>query len=122
MTKLKTTQVKPYREETLKKQNYCCQLCKLPITEKAVLDHDHKTGAIRAVLHDSCNRLLGKIETNHKRFCVIDLRAFLEGVYDYLKYHEQDRTQVLHPTHKTPEEKKALAKARRKRRQAKDIE
>lgn len=46
----------------LEKQNYVCKICKnIQIKSKAVLcvDHDHKTGKIRGLLCDLCNKGLG---------------------------------------------------------------
>jgi len=118
MERLKSTQVKEYREKKLAEQGYTCALCKLPLTDDPVLDHDHKTGLIRAVLHRGCNALLGKLENGHRRLGVPDFFAFLGGVLDYLSLHTEDQTSTLHPTHRTPEQKKALAKKRQQRKRA----
>ena len=71
-----------------------------------VLDHDHSTGAVRATLHRGCNALLGKIENNHKRYGVVNLAAFTNGVAAYLQYHMTNQTGWLHPTHKSEDEKR----------------
>lgn len=115
--KLKTNQIKAVREEMKADQSNLCMICKHPIPEgKDRLDHDHKTGAIRSVLCDGCNRLLGKIESNYKRFCV-DLDAFLAGVADYVAMHRTDQTGLRHPSHLTDDEKKLKAKQKRKKQQ-----
>jgi len=51
------------REEAIKEQNNKCALCgdefgaeKL---ESAVLDHNHRTGNIRDLIHQRCNLMLG---------------------------------------------------------------
>lgn len=115
--KLKAKDVKPTREEMLVEQNHICGICKGEVSkEEAVLDHNHTTGAIREVLHRSCNSFLGKIENNYKRFGVKDLQATLSGVANYLERHATAPPDVLvrlHPTFKTPEEKKIAAKKRR---------
>jgi hypothetical protein len=79
-----------------------------------VLDHDHTTGAVRGTLHRSCNALLGKLENNHARFGVSgdNLPAFLHGAAGYLQKHKTNITGLLHPTHKTDDEKR-LAKNKR---------
>ncbi len=41
----------------LKKQNGCCKIC--GDKEKLVIDHDHSTGQIRAILCNRCNLCLG---------------------------------------------------------------
>jgi Recombination endonuclease VII len=45
----------------LMQQNQLCALCGKLNTEKKpfVPDHDHLTGRVRGLIHDSCNRLLG---------------------------------------------------------------
>lgn len=97
--KLKYTQVKTYREQQLLNQGNCCALCKQEITDDAVLDHDHKTGLVRQVLHRGCNSMLGKIENNmpRSRINVERLRAFAENLLDYI---ETQHTELVHPTHK----------------------
>jgi hypothetical protein len=106
MQRLKAKDVATYRTEALAIQGAKCGLCKLTISGDAVLDHDHATGAVREVLHRGCNSLLGKVENNHKRYGVRSLAAFLIGAAGYLAKHEINRTNVLHPTHKTEDEKR----------------
>lgn len=118
MKKLKTTEVSSTRTSLLASQAGRCDLCKLECKEpEAVLDHDHSTGIIRSTLHRSCNALLGKIENNFRRYGIRNLAAFLHGVPGYLQRHETDRTGLLHPTHKTDEEKRVArnTKARKTR-------
>lgn len=43
--------------EMLEEQNYHCKIC--PSDLNLVIDHDHKTGQVRGVLCDTCNRTLG---------------------------------------------------------------
>jgi hypothetical protein len=88
-----------------------------------VLDHDHKGGHIRAVLHRGCNALLGRIENNAPRHGLKteQLINFLTGAARYIDVHQENRTGLIHPTHKTAEEKEIArkAKAKRKREQQK---
>lgn len=115
-SRLKTTQVKETRLRLLAEQGYVCALCKLPLTEvDAVLDHDHKSGAVRAALHRGCNVLLGQVERG-ARYGVRDLFAFAHGLGPYMDAHRVNLTGLIHPSHKSADEKKLLAKARRRRR------
>lgn len=66
-------------EEQLKKQNYCCAICGTKenkvvrgarIDLSFAVDHCHKTGKIRGLLCNQCNRALGmfndSVELIHK--------------------------------------------------------
>lgn len=86
-------------------------MCKLPLV-KPVLDHDHSTGAVRGVLHNGCNALLGKVENNYKRYGVRDLAAFLYNAAPYLQRHASNQTGLLHNTHKTGDEKREQRNAK----------
>lgn len=120
--RLKASEVKAVREELLIKQGGRCALCHLPChPDKACLDHDHTTGAVRGVLHSGCNALLGKVENNYKRFGVSNLSSFLAGCQSYMQRHLTNVTGLLHPTHKTDDEKrlarnKAAQKARARKK------
>lgn len=121
--KLKTTEVAAWRANMLEAQKYRCDLCKLPCTlEQAVADHCHTTGFMRAVLHRSCNALLGKVENNYRRYGVSNLAAWAHGMPAYLQQHAVPRSNLLHPTHKTDEEKRLArnkkARATRAKRKA----
>lgn len=116
--KLKTTQVKPYREKMYAEQSGRCAITHYPISlEKAVLDHDHSTGKVRGVLSRGANALLGKIENNFKRYGLTfpEVAALGKNLGTYLSRNYDHNP--LHPTHKTDEEKRirrnALAKKRR---------
>lgn len=118
MRKLKTTEVAATREELRASQGCLCGLCKLSVSaSEAVLDHDHGTGAVRGVLHRSCNALLGKVENGIGRFGVRNVGAFGAGLGPYLTKHKTNMTGLLHPSHKTPDEKRLArnAKARKAR-------
>jgi hypothetical protein len=118
--KLKYTEVKQYRTEQLTQQNQCCALCGEQIYDDAVLDHDHKTGLIRKVLHRGCNALLGKIENNMARNHVDHHR--LEMIASNIAaYISTQWTDLRHPTHKNQEERKLAAKKRRKAKKSVNI-
>lgn len=112
MTKLKYTEIKTYRDSALEQQNYKCFLCNELIVDDAVLDHDHKTGLIRRVLHRGCNVLLGKIENNMARNRISLTR--LEGIArNLITYVTTTHTDTIHPRHKIK-----TAKSVRKRKNA----
>lgn len=101
--------VKTVRQAQIVSQRNLCALCQLPgVANDPVLDHCHTTGAVRGTLHRSCNSLLGKVENNHARFGVSKekLSTFLHGAAKYLQLHTTNITGMLHPTHKSDDEKR----------------
>lgn len=121
MQRLSTSQIKPQREALREAQLNACALCGeyVPVDE-AVLDHDHKTGHCRDVLHRGCNAMLGHIENNRPRHKLLGgrLKRMLAAVFEYI--HKDYRDRPLHPTHRTPEQKQERTKTlARKRRAAK---
>jgi len=67
---------------------------------------------VRAVLHRGCNSLLGKLENNAARYGVRDIGVFTSGVAQYLRNHMVNITGLLHPSHKSPDEKRELRNKR----------
>ena len=47
-------------------QNGVCPICRLPLKseQRIIIDHNHKTGHVRGILHQKCNTILGYIEKN----------------------------------------------------------
>ena len=106
------------------KQSGRCPLCgehiDLRIKGEGVCDHDHDTGEIRGVLHRSCNAAEGKISNAAARWgCksgkYTDIIKYLERLVEYLK---RDGTGLMYFGHKTVDEKKDAAAARRKEQRA----
>ena len=123
MQKLKASEVAACRATLLDEQESHCMLCcDRILPEDAVLDHDHKTGHVRGVLHRGCNAMLGHVENNRARNMLKDARLWrwLRGVERYLTADHTSRP--LHPTHRTPDEKvertKKLAAKRRAAKKA----
>lgn len=115
--KLKSKDVKSMRQAMLESQEFTCAICKLPCDEEqAVLDHDHKGGHVRAVLHRGCNAAEGKIMNTLRRYGIKDPHKFLRELMQYHELHATNQTGLIHPTHRTEEEKKELAKKRAKRK------
>jgi hypothetical protein len=102
--KLKYKDIAPYRAAQLIKQNYCCALCGDVVTDDAVLDHCHKTGLLRKVLHRGCNSMLGKIENNmlRSKITMDRLEVFAQQLIEYIT---TQHTTAIHPTYKTKEER-----------------
>jgi hypothetical protein len=113
MTKLKVSEVSAVRSRLLEAQGGRCAICLQPCAATAaVLDHDHATGAVRAVLHRGCNSLLGKLENNAARYGVRSIGTFTSGVAQYLRNHMVNITGLIHPTHRTADEKRELRNKR----------
>jgi Recombination endonuclease VII len=65
--------------EMIVAQHSMCAICGDAIDSKSPLDHDHKNGAVRAVLCQRCNLTLGKYENSS---------AFLLNAAKYLRQFE----------------------------------
>lgn len=118
MNKLKASKIKEYRQQQLALQNNCCDLCGEEVVDDAVLDHDHKTGLIRKVLHRGCNSMLGKVENNmaRSRMDIYRLRAWAENLVDYI---QTVHTDIVHPTHTRVKRKPKRKGVRRANTQSK---
>lgn len=118
----------------LKEQDGMCLVCAKPIdiTKKGAvgdgpaLDHCHRTGFIRGVLHRSCNGGIGKAESVIGRWVtgsMQDETAIVQDMQRMVDYLKRPNTDLLYYTFKTPEEqaqaqrlKARKARARRKAR------
>lgn len=111
--RLKAAAVRAYRELELASQGGLCALCGEPIESgKAVLDHDHKSGLIRGVLHRGCNALEGNITNALPRNLITPQR--LAGIFaNWDQYHSTPKD-LLHPSHRTADERKIRARKRQK--------
>lgn len=116
---MKTSEIADMRALLQGQQNDMCAICggkfyaKMPLDP--VLDHNHKTGAIRGVIHRGCNSMLGKVENYQAQSWVRDLKAWLPKAGAY-KSSADPAPGVLHPAHRTPAEKAERTKVRAKRR------
>ena len=113
--KLKSKDIKGYRETLSEKQDNICPLCQKELNSPC-LDHHHKSGKIRQVICRTCNLALGKIE-NLRRYRIPeqDICSFIRSCADYLEHHQVHPTDILHPTYRTQEEKNELRRKRAKR-------
>lgn len=114
LQRLKHKDIVEYRKQQLAKQDNRCALCMDIIVDDAVLDHCHKSGLIRGVLHRGCNSLLGKIENNmpRNRVTVERLRGLAHNLIEYIT---TTNSTAIHPTHRTPEEKAEIKKQKRRK-------
>jgi hypothetical protein len=48
--------------EALLLQGYTCPICDEPLGDDQVVDHCHKTGVVRGIVHNQCNKVLGYLE------------------------------------------------------------
>lgn len=107
MTKLSASAVSAYRKTKLAEQGGRCALCGEEIEAGAdVLDHDHSTGRVRAVLHRGCNAMLGHIENNRARNHLKGGRLWrmLRAAENYIGACYE--ANPFHPTHRTEEQKR----------------
>jgi hypothetical protein len=100
---LKQKDLADYRAKLYAEQSGMCPLCNKYIPyEKAALDHCHKTGPIRAVLHGNCNSQEGRVK-NHAARSGIQYELFVENLLMYwgLVHNEHP----IHPKHLSKEQK-----------------
>jgi len=119
--RLTRDQLKEVGLKLYRRQGQKCVLCDSPVQPlHRCVDHDHKTGYIRDVLCRNCNGMEGKllnIANRGKRR--LSTLAWLKNVVAYYERHIKPRaisgTYVLiHPTHKTEQEKRDLRNKRRR--------
>lgn len=113
-------QVASARTQILAAQGGLCAVCKKKIIGRdvAVLDHDHDTGIIRGVLHSSCNGIEGRMKSlGHRGHAGVTSAAYIIGLGKYLEHHIKPKFNMLHPSYKSPQQKKDAknAKARKLR-------
>jgi len=69
-------------QEMLLKQNFKCKICDTDNTKYALnVDHCHKSGKVRGLLCQCCNRGIGYLKDSEK---------ILEKAISYLKEHSND--------------------------------
>lgn len=121
MRKLKHREVAGVRDDILQEQGHRCALCTMDLpNDAAVLDHCHTTGAIRGVLCRNCNGIEGKVHNLARRAKRKWTPTWwLQQLIKYWAKHATDQSGLMHPTHKTAEDKRLRAnKLARERRAA----
>lgn len=120
--KLDKSAVPDVKRRLLAMQGGKCAICGKPMTARdgAVLDHDHSTGIVRGVLHNSCNGAEGRIKSKanmgHKG---VDAYTYIIALGKYLEKHSKPQTNLIHPVHKSDEEKRLLKNKRARLARAK---
>ena len=113
--RLKTSEIKEYREKLLKEQKYICPLCNTRIAKhEATLDHSHSTGKIRQVLHRSCNQAEGRILSWAKRSRSNNPEQFINNLVDYWKIDYSSNPD--HPQHLSEDELELKTEKEKKKR------
>ena len=99
MNQIRTKDIAQVRADLLTQQGGLCALCGEVIEPgKAVLDHDHRSGQIRGVLHRGCNALEGQIVNALPRNLITPAR--LAEIFSRWAQYHQDLKPMLHPRHK----------------------
>lgn len=104
-------------------QNGLCGICQRPIDTtikgEGVVDHDHKTGEIRGILHRSCNAAEGKVfnAASHWGAKSADPAEVRQFLINLLGYWSRPYTGFMYPMHKSADDKRTernlAAKVRR---------
>lgn len=118
--KLRAQDIAGYRIQQLQQQNYQCALCGEPLAaDSAVLDHDHATGLVRGVLHRGCNAFEGQVVRAMPRNLITPQR--LAAIFQNWQHYHDNPTDILHPQHRTPEQRQARARKRARARRKKPV-
>ncbi len=118
--RIKNSEIPALREKIIAEQQGKCWLCDIDL--KIVvpcLDHDHETGFIRGVLCGNCNGIEGKIHNLARRAKRDKTKYhFISRMLEYWNLHSSTPRKEIHPTHKTPDEKRLRRnkKARERRK------
>ena len=108
LKQMKQKDVKPLREELIKKEGGKCPVSGLDITNgDACLDHAHEhsqvsetvEGQVRGVLHKYANSLEGAWRSKYRRSGLADFITFEELLLNMYTYLTENRELYLHPSH-----------------------
>lgn len=127
MRRVKYNEIPQVRETIKTSQGNKCALCGGSFTDaklvgkklvpklRPTLDHDHKTGFIRGVLCNNCNGMEGKIHNLANR-AKRDMEV-IDWLGQLLDYWNRPPSNLIHPKHKTEDEKR-LARNKKARQRA----
>lgn len=121
-TRLSIGQLPRMREKILAQQNNCCAVCGVEIdgaTVQGCLDHDHKNGTVRGVLCRNCNSMEGKVLTCATRAKRGESQIrWLSKLLRYWQFWADNPSSIIHPTHKTDEDKRIMRNKKARDRNA----
>ena len=129
-TKFKKSELPSIKKELMARQHGVCPICGGSLTHclsrNVVVDHNHKTGVVRAALHRGCNGIDGKIlrilSTWGKASTIPAAIKTLERLLAFWKLHSTPQTEWIYYAYKTEAEKRiALNKKRRRAAKKKRI-
>ncbi len=109
-----------FRKQRAIRQKYRCPICRGSLGQRYTLDHCHQTGHVRSVLCNSCNVGEGKVRagalfrTTKSNLAYTDTIQWLRNLADYLEYHKENPSGVIHPTFDIRKGKQKPVKRRRK--------
>ena len=122
MIKIKKKEIPVIRQRIAQEQGNKCALCDISLHGVvSCLDHNHKTGRIRAVLCLNCNGIEGKIFNLARRAKrQSDEPTFVSNVLKYWEYWKVNESSVVHPNHKTQDEKRIAKNKKAKKKRSKN--
>ena len=121
--KMKQSDIPQVRQMLMNKQNGICPICGKDLTRTAainqVIDHDHSTGYVRAVVHRGCNKVEGSVLNTIQRWGkaahMTDVIGTCKRLVDFWTLHQLPQTDIVYYNYKTAAEKRAAYNAKRRR-------
>lgn len=125
--KMKVGDIPKVRDELIKAQGGICPICKRSlrgtVKKNIVIDHDHKTGVVRAALHRRCNAIEGKVlkvlSTWGGASTRPAQRKLIGNLLDFWERQSTPQTKWVYYSHKTESEKRLAINRKRRRLAAK---
>ena len=111
------------RKILIAKQNGVCPICGKDLTRVApinqIIDHDHDTGYVRAVVHRGCNRVEGSVWNTIQRWGkasgFIEVLGTMQRLINFWNLHSTPQTDFIYYNHKTAAEKRAAYNTKKRR-------
>ena len=99
---LSRKEIPEMKQVMFEEQGGKCPICEQDLEwQKPVLDHDHESGHVRAVLCNACNRIEGAVKQRWLRYGLekrgASMATFFGNLYNYL--NKDYTSNVLHPAH-----------------------